>query len=190
MISLRLRCWGIMSSELAAAGAALEDNLCRMMLPWRSALEPVNWNAFYRDKGISFSVADIEIVLFSVTDFLTVYLCNGDDGWISLFETVVANARFTAWFFRTSIGVATYPVYEMMYWRSGIRNRHIRVLKDGERWTYLSTGSPLQFEDQKRYKARSIQQRAIESYSRTLGFDVLSITQIAAPLLHFRREQL
>jgi hypothetical protein len=163
-----------------------------MMLPWRSIIEPVNWRVFYRDNGMSFDIEDVEFILHAVSDKFTIYVCNGADGWVSLFEQTVKRGKLTAWLFRTTVGPAAYPVHEMMYWCRGDLKRHIRVLKDGERWTFLSKGPPLPFECAERYAQRLIGKRVdqplVEYYSGLLGFDVNSLTQLTTPVVHFMRK--
>jgi len=191
---LRQLCWGIISTDLKSTCTAFERNIRQIGVSWRGAFEPVNWNNFYRLHGLSFNVHGAEIALFCIKDNLTVYLCNGADGWISLFEGVVTHERVCAFFFRTTIGQAPYPVHEMIYWSTGHRTRHIRVLKEEDRWAYWENGKPLPFEQVVRYRARMIRDRVdqelIENYSREIGFDPEDIIALKGPVFHITRSPL
>jgi hypothetical protein len=155
-------------------------------------LGPIKWFEFFEGDGLLYDVKRLQIALFSPREGLTVYVCNLTDGWVNLYGSVLKTNAIDGYFFRsTLLDDAEFNVFEMMGWRRGVLERHIRALQDDDGWSFLNKGEPLAFENPLQYKKRQIRQRldrrSIERYSKAVGYSVGSVTEFGGQCWHIRR---
>lgn len=152
----------------------------------------VDWSAFFVENGLNYNVMKNRIALFNVASNLTIYTSNAADGWWTLYETTMEEALFDGYFFsRTLKNKIGYYGFQMKVWKSGVLDRHIRVLKDEDGWEYLSEGNLAPFENAELYQKRRIadrlNQEAIETYSAAAGFPISSVVEYQGSVVLFYR---
>ncbi len=156
-------------------------------------LTRVNWNDFFDSDGILYDISRFQIAIFSIQENITIYICNLSDGWVSLYGNLVVECEMDAFFFRaTNLAKAKYKVFEMIGWRQGALERHVRALQDDIGWTFLNNGTPFSFELSDRYNKYRISARIdlslIKTYSARAGYDLSEITDFNGVCCRFWRE--
>jgi len=192
----KLICAGIIFASLEDTCASVRNQLVRIIGENNFISEggAVEWMEFFENDGVFYDGKRFKIALFSPRADHTVYVCNLSDGWISLYENIVAAGAIDAYFFRsTLLKSAEYKIFEMLSWRRGILQRQLRVLQDDNGWDFLNNGSLLPFEEVERYKNRRVKDRLdnelIDRYSEAAGYRISSVTSFNGRCCRFWRSR-
>ena len=74
------------------------------------------------------------------------------DGWITLFNNIMANLKISGYYFVISSEKIKEPYNCMIYMENEIKKRICYTLKDNNKWMFYENGEPLFFENKKNYK--------------------------------------
>jgi len=186
-------CVGIISAPIAEVREALTRQLESIKVGMYTSIErEIDWAAFFVDNGLNYNMLKTEMVLFQAPCNRSIYTTTAADGWWTLYSNMMERTLYDGSFFsRTLENEAGYYVFEMKIWKSGVLDRHVRVLKAEDGWEFLSEGSLAPFEDAELYKKRRIadrlNQEVIESYSTAAGFPISSVVEYQGPAVLFYR---
>ena len=86
-----------------------------------------------------------------------IMLPNLQDGWITLFYRLTSDLKINGYHFKICSNKVPYNC--IIYIEKGIKKRICYTLKDGNKWIFYETGTPLYFEEIKNYKNRIKKER-------------------------------
>jgi len=186
-------CLGLAKAPIAGVREAFASRITSVInAPATFHEKEILWVKFFENRGRLYDVLRLQVALIAATPTTTIYVCNLADGWLSLYNNVVSEKKLDAFFFRATInGAVLYPVYEMLAWKHGNQNRHLRCLKDDVGWNFINSGEPVAFENPSVYQRRSIKNRLnadiIFDYSEAAGYRITDVLKFTGFCYHFKR---
>lgn len=129
-------CFGVVNCAFDEFQSTVQSELNRIVggSAFNCTKEIVDWSAMYKAGGHLHDIWQVEIVLFSPHERLSVYVCNLADGWHSLYWNCMRKLAIEGFWFRSTDRTERFQVQEMEAWRDGTVVRHLRILDDEARW--------------------------------------------------------
>lgn len=184
---------GIVSASIDEVREAITAQLDSIEVGlYKSRESAIDWAEFFSDNGMIYNIMKAKIVIFQISENMTIYTSNYSDGWWTLYSNMIEDLFFDGYLFnRTLENKFNYHGFGMKIWKDGILDRNIGLIKVERGWEFTSDGDIAPFEDVNLYKRRRISDRlnqdSIEKYSKSSGYCINKIVMHSKSVTIFER---